>query len=461
MAEYVIWQPQPKQAVALACPAFELLYGGAAGGGKSDFLLADFLSGASDWKQNWRGILFRKTYTELGELLRRARELYIPLGAAYHAGERRFAFPGGAELELRYLETETDVERYQGHQYTWAGFDELGNYKTDYCWRYMTSRLRSAAGAPCYIRGTANPGGPGHGWIKARFIDGKLPSVIYRLDGSTRVFIPATVEDNKILMDNDPGYVKRLEALPEHIYRALRLGDWDVFAGQVFGEFRREKHVVKPFALPPEAWYKFYSFDWGYKKPFSLGKWAVNGDGRVIRYGEWYGCKEGEANAGLELSAGEAARRAWAMAVQEGVTDIVCDPAIWGKDDDAPSVAERLEQAGFIAIRGKHDRMAGLARLHDMLTQPAEDGRPMLLIFDTCHAFIRTIPLLVPHPNHPEDVDTNLEDHVYDETRYALMSESANFPRQEFRRQAAAWLPRKGAGWDPFQKKSAWNPLDY
>ncbi|MDR2134606.1 MAG: terminase, partial [Treponema sp.] len=121
MAEHILWQPQPKQARALACPAFELLYGGAAGGGKSDFLLADFLSGVNEWGHNWRGILFRKTYTELGELLRRARELYLPLGAEYQVGERRFTFPGGAELELRYLETETDVERYQGHQYTWVG----------------------------------------------------------------------------------------------------------------------------------------------------------------------------------------------------------------------------------------------------------------------------------------------------------------------------------------------------
>lgn len=177
----VIWTPQPKQELLIRCPATEVFYGGAAGGGKSDGLLGDYLEGAKKYGKYWRGILFRQTTSELEELQMRADELYKPMGAVYKGtgtktGSNLWLFPNGATLKMRYLESEKDVKRYQGHQYTWIGIDELGNYPTPYCWEFMLSRLRSAAGVPCYIRGTANPGGVGHAWIKQRFMDDHEPN---------------------------------------------------------------------------------------------------------------------------------------------------------------------------------------------------------------------------------------------------------------------------------------------
>jgi hypothetical protein len=437
MDKKVLWTPQKRQAAALSSTAFELLYGGAAGGGKTDFLLVDYISGVNEWGAAWRGVLFRKTYSELEEIIKRGKELYIPVGAKYIEGKKTFIFPNGANLKLRYLEQDKDVTKYQGHQYTWAGFDELGNYAGDYCWKYMISRLRSAEGAPCYIRGTANPGGAGHSWIKARFIDGYESGKVYRdgETGMTRVFIPAKVYDNKKLMENDPGYADRLKLLPGHLRRALLEGDWDVFAGQVFDEWKRCRHVVKPFPLAAGGWYKFYALDWGYSRPYAIVKLAVNRDGKVIQYGEIYGCDKNEVNKGIRKPSGEAAREAWADAVREGVSEVVCDPAVWNRQDDGPSVADIFEKTGFRCIRGNNDRVNGWLAIHERLQQDDEYDSPMLQIFDCCVNTIRTLPAMTPDPSKPEDVDTRLEDHLMDALRYGIMSRAAENPLAALRKQ--------------------------
>lgn len=451
----ILWEPQPKQQLALSCPAFELFYGGAAGGGKSDFLLMDFLAGCNEGRGAWRGILFRRTYKELEELIIRAKELYTPLGAHYHKTENVFTFPTGSFLRLRYLERDDDVGSYQGHQYTWVGFDELGNYATDYCYLYMISRLRSAAGLKCYMRATGNPGGVGHSWIKMRFIDGKKPNTIYTDEmGRTRCFIPSLLDDNRILMKNDPEYEKNLTLLPRYLYEALRYGNWDIVAGAAFEEFRREEHVIKPFALESGQWFKFCAMDWGYAKPFSIGWWAVNSEGRMIRYRELYGCEKGEANKGVKKSASEVAKEAYALSVAEGATVMVADPAVWSKTDKEASIAEKFESAGWKMIKANNERINGKMQLHQLLKTKGEDGKPMLLVFDTCFDFIRTIPLLLPSKAHPEDIDTTMEDHIYDETRYAIMSEYARHPARALRKQSGQWSfaskKAKSAGWDPY-----------
>jgi hypothetical protein len=440
--ERVIWSPQRKQAEALKNNSFELLYGGAAGGGKTDFLLADYLGFANEWRSQWIGILFRQTYPELDAIIQRARELYLPLGAYWNKSAKMFTFPTGSRLYLRFLENENDVIRYQGQNYTWVGFDEVGNYPTDYVWKYMMSRLRSAAGAPCYIRGTANPGGKGHMWLKARFIDNREPGKIYRIPMetrrgmryTTRCFIPSRVTDNRALVENDPEYMTRLEMLSEYLRRALLDGDWDIFAGQVFDEFRRETHVVKPSALPGGEWHRFYSLDWGYAAPYAIVKLAVDRYGRMVQYGEIYGCAPGEANKGIKKGASEAAAEAWADAVKEGVTEMVADPANWNKVDSQPAPAEYFERAGFRMERGNHDRVPGWLAIHERMKQRDEQGRPMLQFFDTCLHTIRTLPALTPDRNHLEDVDSKLEDHLADALRYGVMSDSAVNPQSVFRR---------------------------
>ena len=470
MSRYdVYWTPQPKQELALRCPATELFYGGAAGGGKSDFLLADFLQGAEKYGRHWKGILFRKTTSELEELQARAVELYTPQGAHYCGtgtkdGSNMWKFPNGATLKMRYLENEKDVGHYQGHQYTWIGIDELGNYPSPYCWTYMKSRLRSVYGVPCYIRGTANPGGVGHGWIKQRFMDGHVPNKIFyietelsngKVSRDTACFIPSSLEDNKILMENDPQYEARLMSLPSLLARALRYGDWNVFEGQVLDSFRENIHVCKPFVLEQGKWFKFCSMDWGWSKPYSIGFYAVNSVGRLIRYRELYGCKPGEYNVGLKKSAQKLAKEAWSYAITDGIKDMVADPAIWTDEkieDQSKSIEQVFTEAGFNMIKANNDRINGLVMVDDIFKQTIdENGSPMFQVFNTCRDFVRTIPLLTPNPIHPEDVDTNLEDHAYDDHRYAIMSDFVMHPTTYMRKINGSWRQqRQTKEWDPF-----------
>lgn len=420
----ILWRPQPKQALALGCPFYELFYGGAKGGGKSDFLLMDFVGGARDHGKHFPGIVFRRTYPELEELQKRALELYVPLGARYHAGERTWTFPGGATLKMRHLEREDDCHHYQGHQYAWVGFDELTDWKTDYAYVFLMSCARSAHGVPVRVRAAGNPGGVGHVWVRQRFVDVAPPLSPYQdpETGQVRIFVPALLDDNLILMAGDPQYEERLKALPAYLYRAYRLGDWDIFAGQVFEEWRRDEHVVRPFPLEP-SWKRFAALDWGYAKPYSLGWWCVTGDGRLIRYRENYGCAPGRHNEGVKKPATELAAEAWAVSVPEGCNEMVMDPACWSKIDATDeSIAEKFERAGWLCTKGLNDRVNGVARMHELLQWRLDDGRPGLLVFDTCRAFIRTVPALVADPGHPELYDTDGEDHVADETRYAVMS---------------------------------------
>lgn len=469
-----IWRPQPKQEAALTCPATELFFGGAAGGGKSDFLLMDWVQMADEYGKYASGILFRQTNPQLEELQKRARELYTQLGAVYHGqgskeNPNSWVFPNGAVLKMRYLESDDDVENYQGHQYTWIGMDELGNYPTPYCWEYMTSRLRSAHGVPCFIRGSANPGGRGHSWIKQRFMDNQQPNRIFykqatsfegKVLKNTVCFIPSRLEDNQILMQADPDYEARLMNLPAHLARALRYGDWTVFEGQIFDVFRYETHVVKPFPLDPGTWFKFCAMDWGFSRPAAIYWMAVNAHARVVVYKEWYLCKEGEFNVGLRMGAKEVAKTAWEMCINEGVIDMVADPAIWGPnqvDQNGPSIADIFEEAGFRMHKGNHDRKSGLIRVYDYLKEGTEESEgkvPMLTFFPSCKAAIRTFPMLTPNPNDQEDVDTDLEDHPYDAIRYGLMSDFVAHPIGNLRRQNGKYermLQENQKPYDPFE----------
>ena len=459
----ILWQAQPKQQLALTCPANELFYGGAAGGGKSDFLLMDALAGAQKYGKTWKAIIFRQTTLQLGQLLRRADELYQPMGGKFRAksqyGSNIYFFPNGASIQFTYLENDTDVTNYQGSEYTYIGIDELGNYPSDYIWTYMQSRLRSRTGTPSYIRGTGNPGGRGQGWIKMRFMDGKLPNRIYvnetklpsgRVDRVTSCFIPSTLYDNKVLMKNDPNYEAKLAHLPKHLRDALLNGSWEVFAGQVFSAFTRQTHVKPRFLIDGRYWYKFCSMDWGRSHPFDFQFWAVNSYGRMYMYREVYGCVEGEYNVGTKEGSKHLASRMWELASMEGVTTCVADPAIWNKQDDAPSIAENFEEVGWKMIPGNNDRINGLILFNQMLETTDDAGVPMLTVSPECTGFIRTIPALTPDPNHQEDIDTRLEDHPYDAARYAVMSDIARHPTRYIvgTEEVRGAITREA--WDPF-----------
>ena len=458
----VLWEPEERQAYAMRCDADQLFYGGAAGGGKTECSLAFNIRGVMEWGKDWRGIIFRKTVPQLDEIIRRGKELYGPMGAKYNQTKHIFTFPNKAEVRLASLEREQDVEKYQGHQYTLIVFDELGNWATDYCWNFMFSRCRSPAGIPCQMLGTGNPGGVGHAWIKNMFIDGFKPDVKYCLPVAfdrearqweyiSRCFVPSRLEDNPKLLAKNPKYKTFLLSLPTHLRRALYEGDWDVHGGQFFDEWRRNRHVIKPFALPQNSWLRFYCLDWGYSRPYALAKLAVNYDGKVIQYGEIYGCLRGEINKGTREGSPEVAKKSWEDAVREGVTVMVADPSCWNKQNSYPAPITAFEEAGFRCIRANNDRKPGAQIVHDYLKQKGENEQPMFQVFETCYHTIRTIPALLPDPHEPEDVDSKLEDHLYDAVRYGLMSRYAGNPGNYLPRRRTAVAEHNTGVYSPME----------
>lgn len=426
------WEPQPGPQSSAITAAFvdELFFGGARGGGKSDFLLGDYLQDIGKGGA-WRGIMFRKTYNELEELQIRAREIFPPLGGKYKtqsSAEFPFSncwyFPSGSTLKMRYLEHERDADGYQGHQYTWIGFDELTNHATPYGYNKLKACLRSAHGLQGRIRASGNPGGKGHIWVKARFIDVAPPYHPFTDDdtGLTRIFIPSKVSDNQYLRDNKQ-YIALLKSSgSKELVKAWLDGNWDVVAGAYFDCWDKDRHVIKPFMIP-DTWTRFRSFDWGSAKPFSVGWWAIS-DGScaiqknaIIRYREWYGAKE--PNVGLKLTAEQVGAGIVTREKGDRIAYGVADPSCW-KVDGGESVGERMAKEGARFKAADNSRINGWDQMRQRLI--GMDGEPMLYVFDTCIDSIRTIPMLQHDTNKPEDLDSDMEDHAADDWRYACMS---------------------------------------
>jgi hypothetical protein len=290
--------------------------------------------------------------------------------------------------------------------------------------------LRSAKGFPPRFRGTCNPGGKGHAWVKRRYILGTNHGkkvVTDELTGNTISFIPATVYDNTILMNNDPAYVKRLENLPEQEKKAFLYGDWDVFIGQVFTEWRRDKHVIEPFEIP-KAWPRWRAMDWGFTKPYCVKWYTCDYDGKIICYRELYGCKPGQFDVGTQETAREVAHKVRELEKNDGTVYGVADPACWAKTGhDGPSIAEVFGSNGVVFSPADNDRMQGKMQVHMRLRGWDYDNEkcmvknPGAVWFSTCEHTIRTLPELIYDDKKVEDVDTTIEDHPYDTDRYGFM----------------------------------------
>ena len=440
----VVWRPQPRQAALMRRFEDEALYGGAAGGGKSDALVIEALRQVHI--PYYKGIILRKTYPMLGEIIDKSLNYYkraFP-GARYNASSHTWTFPSGARILFRSLQHTTDRINSQGQAYDFIGFDELTQFAWDE-YSYLFSRNRpNGPGTRIYTRATANPGGIGHGWVKERFISAAPPMTtiweevpVTFPDGHTetrrksRIFVPSTVFDNKILLENDPDYITRLASMPEAERRALLYGDWDSFSGQVFTEWRNDPehyadhkytHVIEPFEVPAH-WAIWCGLDWGYSKPFSVGWYAVDHDQHMYRIREYYGCT-GTPNEGVRMEPGAVARKI--KELEAGDPNLrgrsihrVGDPAIWGSDG-TESIGALMERERVYFERGDHARIDGKMQVHHRLAFDAQ-GYPRLQVFNTCRHFTRTVPALVYDESDVEDIDTDGEDHIYDELRYVCM----------------------------------------
>jgi len=393
-----VWEPQPgPQALAIGAPfVHELLFGGARGGGKSDYLLGDFLQDIH-LGPVWRGILFRRSHPELEELIVRAKEIYTPLGAIYKVSEKTFIFPSGATLKMRHVEMESDADLYQGHQYTWIGWDELGNWPNLNAYKKLKACLRSAHGVTNKrIRASANPGGVGHHAVKHYFID-PAPvglDLIKSIDEdgviTTRMFIPSRVYDNAILLANDPLYISRLREIgsPE-LVKAWLEGDWNVITGAYFPEFTTAKHVLEPFAIP-DHWLRFRSMDWGSTSPFAVLWHAVSDGfqvpdgpfipaGAVVTYREWYGCVPGKVNEGLRWTATQVGKGIVQRDNHEKITYAVIDPSAF-KWDGGPSHAERMADVGAQFRKADNNRIGGWDMVRDRLCGEKDPRKPLYAV---------------------------------------------------------------------------------
>jgi hypothetical protein len=398
--------------------------------------------------------MFRKTYAELEELQGRAMEIFPAEGATYKtSASAGFPFtncwywPNGATCKMRYIEHERDYGRYHGHQYTHISFDEVTEYTTSAGIEKMFSTLRSPHGVPCQVVETGNPGGVGHGWVKARHIDiGPAYARFKDPDtGFVRMFIPSRTQDNQILLDNDPNYTNRIKASTggnEALRKAWLEGDWNIVAGAFFDCWSSSRHVIRPFEIP-EHWHRFCSGDWGSAKPFSFGWWAIVSDdyrtqegltlprGCLVRYQEWYGMKYNEHkqpmfNTGLKLTAEEVGRGVFTRHASKEMGIGVLDPAAFS-EDGGPSIADRMRKEGAKFRKADNARVPGRGAMGgwDQMRSRmiGEDlDRPMIVCFNTCYDSIRTIPVLQHDKDRIEDVDTDQEDHAGDEWRYACMS---------------------------------------
>lgn len=391
-------------------------------------------------------MIVRKSYPELianhvkplKEMLRCGAQDAV---AKYNSSEKEMRFLNGSTILFRYCDTEKDVDRYQGTEVDVLFLDEATQLSEDQI-KKITACVRGTNDFPKRIYYTMNPGGKSHGYLKRLFIDKVYESGEYPEDYS---FIQSLVTDNKALMKSNPDYIRQLEALPPKLREAWLNGRWDVFFGAFFEEFRatpdpqacydagitveealaehRWTHVIKPFEIPKE-WKIYRSYDFGYGKPFSVCWYAVDYDGCAYMIAELYGCT-GTPNEGVKWSPKEQFDRVveiekshpWLKGKRiQGVAD----PSIWDGSRGI-SVAEEADKHQLWFEPGVNDRIAGWMQVHERLKFD-ENGHAMLYIFENCKDAIRVIPLMMYDEHKPEDLDTDLEDHILDSIRYFCMA---------------------------------------
>lgn len=471
----VVWAPQAgSQTEFLRNPLFEVLYEGTRGPGKTDALLMDFAKDTGrGFGESWRGILFRKTHRELGDVIAKASKWFPRMSNAptFNISDSTWTWPTGEKLLLRHIMRTSDYDSYHGHEYPWIGFEELTTWPTPDCFTVMQSCCRSSnpeVARRARVRSTTNPYGIGHNWVKARY---RLPGMRNRpiLDSVSRDGFPEPprmaihghISENRILLDADPNYISRIRAAARNDAELAAWidGSWDIVAGGMFDDVWKPKWNLLPdfpaHAIP-KGWRIDRSFDWGSSKPFSVGWWAEsNGepiklaDGRVIgavrgdliRWAEWYGWT-GKRNEGVKMLARDIALgildREEDMGLKGRVRPGPADSAIWGEENGV-SIERDMRQAGVSwekSEKGPGSRVQGWQAIREMLghAAPMREGEPRekpgFFVCRRCVQFQETFPVLSRDERNPDDVDTDAEDHIGDETRYRVLRKDLGLKRR-------------------------------
>jgi len=435
----VIFRPNSgPQEEFLSASEEDVLYGGAAGGGKSFALLVDPLRYCHN--SNHRGLLLRRTLDELTELIDKSRQLYTKAFPKAHFRESKstWVFPSGATMWFTYLDRDKDVTRFQGQAFNWIGIDEITQYPTPYVWDYLRSRLRTTDGELqpyLSMRCTANPGGVGGWWIKKMYIDASDPDIAFpakdletgqellwpdshpkaRQPLFYRKFIPARLTDNPYLMQ-DGRYEAMLRSLPEVERKRLLDGDWDVAEGAAFPEFAKDRHVVEPFEMPTN-WPRIRAADYGYASPSCVLWGAIDWDNNIWVYKELYV---------KQHTAEQLADRILEMEQLDPTPHYsVLDSSCWNKTGSGPSIAETMMRIGVRWTPSDRNRLQGKMEIHRRLANNPLTELPRIRIFNTCTNIVRQLSGIPLSKTNSEDVDTRAEDHAYDAFRYMLMTRTS------------------------------------
>jgi phage terminase large subunit len=429
-------QPNPRQALFLMDKHKYIAFGGARGGGKSWAVRTK----AVLLSYRYPGIkimIVRRTYPELrSNHINQMKELLSGL-ASYKDSTKEITFPNGSVILFRYAQNEKDMDKYQGTEVDVLFLDEATQF-TEEQFNRIKACVRGVNSFPKRIYLTCNPGGIGHSFVKRLFVDKK-----YTIgeDAEEYFFIRSLVTDNKALMETNPDYIRQLEALPPKLRKAWLEGDWNIFEGQFFEEFRdipenyltrKNTHVIEPFDIPRE-WMIYRSFDFGYGKPFSCDWWAVDFDGRAYLILQLYGCTD-IPNEGVKWHPDRIFSEIHRIETEhkwlKGKTIYgVADPSIWDASR-GEAIIEAADRNFVYFDKGDNKRLPGWMQCHYRFSFD-EEGYPMVYFFKTCTAAIRTIPLLQFSERIPEDLNTEQEDHFADSFRYFCMSRPIAPPKQK------------------------------
>lgn len=384
-----------KQLEFIRAEESEVLFGGAAGGGKSYGQMVDALLFALRYPGS-RQLILRRTFPELEKsLIRTSLSLFPRSIYGFNSSTHTGKFKNGSTIDFGYCAAENDVYQYQSAEYDVVRFDELTHF-TEAQYLYLISRVRGANGFPKQLKSSTNPGGVGHGWVKRRFIDPSPPkSRFLGEDGLSRIFIPSLLEDNGFLCHGDPNYKRRLLALPEREKRALLHGDWNIFEGQYFDEFNEKIHVCSPFEIPSH-WRKYRTLDYGLDRLACL--WlAIAPDGKVYLYREF--CL---SNLTISASADGILAR---TPKSEEIYATLAPPDLWGRSQESgKSKADLFSEYGLNFVKTSNDRESGWLAVKELLK--CRDGEPTLKIFSTCREIIKCLPALLIDKNKPTDCQT-------------------------------------------------------